>query len=168
MSETSEEYDFKNTIAVFLKGIEVVVEAEDRSYREGVYARRTSVVYRRLLVGQHIDNSTYVVEIIFQSRVFWTIWKTGLIQCASKEGIALVKAWTNYCWGGCFCSSGLSDEEHEYESMTCFAYRVYARERSCSPQVMKTQLCSEPSPFCIATLPPFPIQLLCFAAFFSN
>ena len=37
MLDATEENDFENTIEVFLKGTEMVVEAEDRSDREAVY-----------------------------------------------------------------------------------------------------------------------------------
>ena len=40
MLAATEENDFENTIEVFLKGTEMVVEAEDRSNREGVYLGR--------------------------------------------------------------------------------------------------------------------------------
>ena len=37
MLDATEEDDFENTITVFLKGTEMVVEAEDWSDREGMY-----------------------------------------------------------------------------------------------------------------------------------
>ena len=43
MLDATEENDFENTIEVFLKGTEMVVEAEDRSNRAGVYFGRISV-----------------------------------------------------------------------------------------------------------------------------
>ena len=38
--QLSRKNDFENTIEVFLKGTEMVVEAEDRSDREGVYLEK--------------------------------------------------------------------------------------------------------------------------------
>ena len=45
MLDATEENDFENTIEVFLRGTEKVVEAEDRSDREGVYLGRISERY---------------------------------------------------------------------------------------------------------------------------
>ena len=42
MLDATEETNFENTILGFLKGIEMVVEAEDLSDREGVYLWRIS------------------------------------------------------------------------------------------------------------------------------
>ena len=42
MLDATEENDFENAIEVFLKGAEMIVEAEDRSDREGVYLERIS------------------------------------------------------------------------------------------------------------------------------
>ena len=42
MLDATEENDFKNTIEVLLKGTELVVEAEDRIDREGVYLWKIS------------------------------------------------------------------------------------------------------------------------------
>ena len=42
MLDATEENDFENTIEVFLRATEMVLEAEDRSDREGVYLGRTS------------------------------------------------------------------------------------------------------------------------------
>ena len=45
MLDATEENDFENTIEVFLKGTEMVVEAEDRSDRQGVYLERILTRY---------------------------------------------------------------------------------------------------------------------------
>ena len=42
MLDAAKENYFENTIAAFLKGIKMVVEAENRSDREGVYYGRIS------------------------------------------------------------------------------------------------------------------------------
>ena len=42
MLDATEEYDFENTIKVFLEKTEMVVDAEDRSDRGGVYLGRIS------------------------------------------------------------------------------------------------------------------------------
>ena len=42
MLDATEENEFENTIKVFLKGTEMVVEAEDQRDREGVYLGRIS------------------------------------------------------------------------------------------------------------------------------
>ena len=42
MLDATEENDFKDTIEVFLKDAEIVVESEDLSNREGVYFGRIS------------------------------------------------------------------------------------------------------------------------------
>ena len=44
MLDATEENNFENTIEVSLKGTEMVVEAEDRSDREGVYLERISAM----------------------------------------------------------------------------------------------------------------------------
>ena len=46
MLDATEENDFENTIEVFLKGTEMVGEAEDRSDRKGVYLGRTSARFK--------------------------------------------------------------------------------------------------------------------------
>ena len=42
MLDATEEKDFKDTIEIFLKGAEIVVEPEDLSHREEVYFERIS------------------------------------------------------------------------------------------------------------------------------
>ena len=44
--DAAEEKDFEAAIEVFLKGIDMVVEAEDRSDREGMYFGRISARYK--------------------------------------------------------------------------------------------------------------------------
>ena len=127
MLDATEEHDFENIIEVFfLEGTEMVVEAENRSNREGVYLGKISERYCNTLIA--------VVAILNSIR-----WRTGsqcmlvnqnrsdvtvttllsndtgkgilnklkpeqiLYRCASKKGVAVVKAWTHYCGGNCFC-----------------------------------------------------------------
>ena len=59
MLDATEENDFKGTIEVFLKGAEVVVEAEDLSNREGVYFGRIS---KSSIIEIHLKKSIQQVK----------------------------------------------------------------------------------------------------------
>ena len=68
--ELAEENDFENTIEVFLKRTEMVVEVEDRSDREGMYLKiwvKFSKV-RMPLILQHLESSDNNFELYGKPR----------------------------------------------------------------------------------------------------